>query len=489
MSKEWSVQQKEIFNWFESSEGNLIVRARAGTGKTTTIIEGIGHAPEKSILLAAFNKRIQEELNMRLSNPNAVAKTLHAVGFSCVRRFWEGLKVASGNDRQDALTAKVCGPSTPDAIKRLVSKLHTKGREIAPHAREIGDLTDIAYAFDCDPDESWTYDGFGITFVETKALEAMELAATVKPVDTGVDFSDMIFLPVRNKWLTKQFDMVVVDEAQDMTIAQLEIAVGVCRGRVCVVGDDRQAIYGFRGADSESLDRLKKQLDAKELGLTTTYRCGKSITAAAARLVPDIQAAPTSLFGEVLSIKRIDLVATADKGDFILSRLNAPLVSVAMSLLKNQKRAAIAGRDIGAGLKSLIRRLSKGRAANSVPEFLIKVGIWEDKEVARMTAAKRPAKAEAIRDQADMLRSLALEAKSVPELESRIDVLFSDDGLGTAGVVTCSSVHRAKGLEADKVFILRDTLYPNGRMNTEEQNIEYVAITRAKSTLVWVEGK
>ena len=68
--------------------------------------------------------------------------------------------------------------------------------------------------------------------------------------------------------------MVVVDEAQDMTSAQLEIAVGACKrgGRVVIVGDDRQAIYGFRGADSGGLDRLKKLLKAKELGLTTTYR-------------------------------------------------------------------------------------------------------------------------------------------------------------------------------------------------------------------------
>jgi hypothetical protein len=53
----------------------------------------------------------------------------------------------------------------------------------------------------------------------------MELAATVNKGD-WMDFTDMIFLPVRNGWLVPMFDMVVVDEAQDMTVAQLETRAG-----------------------------------------------------------------------------------------------------------------------------------------------------------------------------------------------------------------------------------------------------------------------
>lgn len=480
-SKTWSRQQEEIFKWFECEHGHLVVRARAGTGKTTTIIEGVNRAPDAKILLCAFNKRIAEELTARLSNPKAEAKTLHSVGFTAVRRFWEGIRIAPGDERASSLTEQVCGSRVPDAIKRLVTKLHTKGREIAPHAKKMGDLTSIAIEFECEPDEAWSYE-FSAEFVESKALEAMELAARVKPA-SGIDFADMIFLPVRNRWLRKFYDLVVVDEAQDMTVAQLEIAQGVCKGRICVVGDDRQAIYAFRGADSNSLDRLKSELNAQELGLTTTYRCGQKIVKFAASLVPDFEAGSENPEGIIRGLKAELLVEAALPGDFVLSRTNAPLVSVAMKLLRSGKRTKIAGRDIGAGLKNLIRKLSKGRAANSIPELLAKISIWETKEVERLKRANRLTRIEGIHDQAETLILLAEGASSVRAVEERIDALFSDDGLGQAGLVTCSSVHRAKGLEAPRVYVLWDTMRDR---STEELNIQYVAITRAKAELVIV---
>jgi superfamily I DNA/RNA helicase len=483
----WSDQQELIFSWFANAQqiiGHLVVRARAGTGKTTTIIEGVNRATDGSILLCAFNKRIAEELQARLSNPRAEAKTLHSVGFAAVRRYWQGLRIADGQERADDLSEQVCGPRVPDTIKKLVSKLHTKGREINPMARVFEDLIDIAMQFECEPDEQWQGEGYDVEFVVEKALAAMDIAAKVKPVKTGIDFSDMIFLPVRNGWLAATYDLVVVDEAQDMNAAQLAIARGVCRGRICVVGDDRQAIYGFRGADSESLDRLKAELQADELGLTTTYRCGRAIVALAATIVPDFVAGPNNGEGSITSVTFDKLNDRVQVGDFVLSRVNAPLVSLAMQFLKQGKRTRIAGRDIGAGLKKIIHKLMKGAAANSVPAFIEKVTAWEQKEVDRALRGRNAEqRIDLIRDQAEMLTNLAQDAVNVREVENRIDSLFTDDGLGQAGVITCSSVHRSKGLEADRVFVLHSTLRDGAK---EEENIKYVAITRAKNELVWV---
>jgi DNA helicase IV len=111
----------------------------------------------------------------------------------------------------------------------------------------------------------------------------------------------MIFVPSGTAGCAL-LQLVIIDEAQDMNASQLLLAMKSCKkgGRIAVVGDDRQAIYGFRGADSNSLDRLKGELVAHELGLTTTYRCPKVVVAGAARLVPDYTAAPAAPEGEML---------------------------------------------------------------------------------------------------------------------------------------------------------------------------------------------
>lgn len=500
IQRQWSNQQLKIFEWFEDrvietvqghaveNNPNLVVRARAGTGKTTTIVEGVDRAPEESILVAAYNKKIAEELVLRITNPNVTVKTLHSVGYAAVRRFRERIRCDFGPGRADSLTDVVCGKAVPDAVKRLVSKLHTKGREILPHASKAGDLIEIAIRFECEPDESWAKSGFPLERIEEFSLAAMELASNVKSGET-IDGSDMLFLPVRNAWLQKEFDMVVVDESQDMTNCQLEIAQGVCRGRICVVGDDRQAIYGFRGADSGSIDRLKYELNAAELGLTVTYRCPQSVVRLAQEIVFDFECGKGMIEGKVLDLHTSQLVDMAGPSDFILSRVNAPLVSIAMKLLRSGKRTKVAGKDIGKGLIALVRKFR----ATSVPDFLRKVEAWENREVSRLRVllaaavngrtATIESKIEEVRDKSEMLISLSEGSKNVDEITNRIEGLFTDDGLGDKGMIICSSVHKAKGLETDRVFVLKDTLRHH---NIEEDNIRYVAVTRAKKILVMV---
>ena len=516
-----SRQQEAVIDFFVNASGHLVVRARAGTGKTTTIVEAVKQwlaaNPGKTAVVCAFNTRIARELRKKfglvfgvtapekefekaLAILGVEVKTLHAIGFAACRRYRDGLKIEDLKKveiaRKDALARKVCGNSAPDAIVRMVAKLHTLARETTPHATNPGDLVALAIKHDCQPDEFWSKQGFGLPYVERMALAAMVLAADVKSGDT-IDFSDMIFLPCRNGWLAGMWDLCVVDEAQDMTTAQLEIAVGSVNagGRIAVVGDNRQAIYSFRGADAESLDRLKAELAAAELGLTVTYRCGRAIVAEAATLVPDFEAGEGNPEGSVESLPYANLVAAAGAGDFILSRVNAPLVEIAVKLLRSGKRARVAGKDLGKDLVTLVRKIK----ARTVPELLKGIEAWVTKETNRhrnaMASATNgrkkaiEAKIELVRDQADMLINLADGAKNLDEIQSRVDFLFIDDenldGMGKDTVITCSSVHKAKGLEADRVFVLADTLRAG---NIEEENIRYVAITRAKKELVYVMG-
>jgi len=481
----WSAQQESIFRWFAGSPGNLIVRARAGTGKTTTIIEAVERAPERDILLCAFNKRIADELRGKLRSPRATAKTLHAVGFGAIARQWAGVQVDP--DRGARLALEACGAQAPDEMIALVKKLAALGKNMAPFG-DVDVLSEIAAEFDCDPDEDWEEDGWTIETVAEAARRAMD-AALVR--DGTIDFDDMLFVAVANRFARPAHGLVVVDEAQDMCATQLLLAQRVCRkdGRIVVVGDDRQAIYGFRGADAGGMDRLKKDLAADELGLTITYRCPRAVVDIAARLVPDYQAAPEAPVGIVLTVAKGKMFSEAQPGDAILSRLNAPLVSTCLRLLAvEHKRARVEGRDIGKGLVARAKKIAGKRTAD-IADFVEKVVAWRERELRKakgLSAAARAARRERVTDDADMLIMLSEGCSGMAEMQGRIADLFDDSRAGDLPTIVCSSVHRAKGLEWDRVFILRDTLYPGNRRSTEEENIEYVAVTRAKSTLCWV---
>lgn len=508
-TRQWSKAQEDIFRWFKDSVGspspylcsylsdNLVVRARAGTGKTTTIIEGVDRAPEASILVAAFNKRIADELNTRLSNPRAEAKTLHSLGLSLVRREWRGMPVNSvkehGVYRSDTLTDRALathereqGCKTPYQIRRLVTTLHTKAREMCPLEATSQALEALAVQFDLVPDEGWQ--NYDLEWVVTHALMAMHDAATIPPrYDIGVDYADMIYLPLVWNLTSRDYQLVVVDEAQDMTAAQLEIAQRVCDGRICVAGDDRQAIYGFRRADSGSLDRLKRTLGALELPLTTTYRCGQAIVAHAQRLVPDIAAGLDNPVGVVDACTPAELITLVRPGDFVLSRLNAPLVSLTLRLLRNGVRATMAGRDVGAGVVAILRKL---KVTDYTPLSQVRTLVegWERKQVSKLAAMGVPEDIDRIRDQADVLYAFIMDADNAKQMFHKLDTLFSFEEGANPNSVLCSSIHKAKGLEAPHVYLLTDTLYRRGR-TVEETNVEYVGITRAISHLTLVKEK
>lgn len=500
-AKDPSPEQEAIFHWGRTSRirfrpgtdgivsRNLVVRARAGTGKTTTILAMVELVPEQAILLAAFNKSIATELQSRVRNERVEAKTLHGLGFKFVMRNWKGVKVDDNGERARQLAILAIGSDEHETIVKLVSQLHTKAREIEPFAKSARDLLTLASRFDLLPDEEWAEKGWDEDAVCEAAFKAMQLAKqqVVNGVEVRfIDFADMIYLPLANNWVRPWYNMVVIDEAQDMTTAQLALAMRCCKrdGRICVVGDDRQAIYAFRGADSSSLDRLKAELKAEELGLTTTYRCGKQIVALAAKLVPDFKAAPQNGEGEIKNINTDKMLETAAEGDFILSRTNAPLIKVCMALLKRNVRARIKGRDIGKGIIALLRKL-KVRTLIEMPE---KLAAWVEGEIERATdklsEEAAAARIEFVTDQAGVLNALAEGLDSVSALEARVTELFADDAEKRA--VMCSTVHRAKGLEADHVFLLEGTFRKS--QTGEEANIRYVGITRAKSQLNWVSG-
>jgi hypothetical protein len=276
------------------------------------------------------------------------------------------------------------------------------------------------------------------------------------------------------------YDIVNVDEAQDMNALQLMIARGACKvtGRVIIVGDSRQAIYGFRGAVQDGMDVMKESLQADTLSLTTTYRCPQAVVSEAAKLVPAYKAAPEAPAGSVTPIGSVE---SAQIGDAILSRLNAPLMPLALGFLRKGISARIEGRDIGKQLIGMI----KGFKSATIEELLVKIQAWEKKQIARLQDSKNSEKKiEVVQDTADTLQAICADCQTVADAEQKLAGLFQDTDEKSRPAIVLSSVHKAKGLEWPRVFLLQETF--RASRGGEEANILYVALTRAMRELFLV---
>ena len=305
---------------------------------------------------------------------------------------------------------------------------------------------------------------------------------------SSIDFDDMIYMPMVINASFKRYDYVFIDEAQDTSHVQRHLLNSMLkfRGRLIAVGDSSQAIYGFRGADSNSMNAIKEAFNATALPLSICYRCAKSIVTKA-QTVND-QILPFEKNGE----GKVRFQANYQPSDFgnkdaILCRNAAPIVGMAFSLIRNGISPNVLGRDIGKGLVTLCNKWKSVTTINALLEKL-----RSTYELAVTKAKGDESKVVALSDQIETIKIFADECPDnrVSTLVSIINNFFSD---ATDNRITLCTVHKSKGLEWHKVFLLDpDKFQPSWvRMEwqqIQERNIEYVAITRAKEELVYIES-
>ena len=266
-------------------------------------------------------------------------------------------------------------------------------------------------------------------------------------------------------------------------------------GRRLYVADGivtHNCIYGFRGADSRSMDTLKETLEKTdrgviELSLQTTFRLPTSGVKNVNSFAPDLVAADNAIEGE---LEETDIsLMTPKVGDLILSRINANIFSMAFSLLRKKIGVRIQGRDFGNQLKKLLESVCKD--CGTVAEIQTNLAEYEKGEHDRIMQRTFPARGLAeLEEKMACLYSLTGGCKSLAEMTKTIDELFSED-LPRSKVVLLSTVHRAKGMEADTVWFLEPQLIPHKLAETENEiqqefNLKFVAETRHRKKLVYV---
>lgn len=510
-----SSYQCDIFQWIAKGSGNAVVEAVAGSGKSTTIVLGARLILGFGVYIA-FSKPIVEEIKPKLSGTNMEPRTVHSIGYGAIRSNNRGTNIrVEGNgsykyrDRIKMLEAKI--DKTETLLNRGLSKdelkaLRGKGKKARLPAAIILDLFSKARLNLVDfeskhyPNILWEIANHHNTEIP-EVLDVIisdvikHLASWGKTNISIIDFTDMIWLPIVCNWTPKKWMWVFVDECQDISPAQLALIKKCIRngGRSLWVGDRCQAIFGFAGADAKSFQQIIVEMKAKIIPLSVCYRCPTSGIKIAKKWVPQMEAAPGAKEGSVSKIDFEAMLDSIQKNDMILSRKNAPLVGTAFALISKGKPAIVKGKAIGEGLVKVVEKIARKSLFSEFGEEISKWVVQEKESLEKRGGDKASIQQKSIMldDTAECIRIVLQrkETTSVQTLIGSISNLFSD----TNGSITLSSIHRAKGLENDRIFILGPTeIYFKGQrpwQRKQENNLSYVAHTRHKQDLFLVKEK
>lgn len=479
-----SKYQKAIIKAFQNTTKNINISAVAGSGKTTMLLELLKLVPEdKTCLFLAFNNSIVNELKDRCEKmgvgDNVEIMTIHSCGWRAVRQRYGGRAHINKN--------KVIGK-----IDRFLSKDVSENQKYYYYyiINKIIDLMRCNLAENTDDGIMRIAEKYDLSIGATEIDLAKKVFKEAMKDRWHYDFADMIYFPVVNSGeipLVK-YDYIFCDESQDFSPVQHDF-IKLCinrRGRLITVGDPRQAIYGFAGADEDSYYNLANiNGESVRMPLSVSYRCGKNIVAEANSIVSDIKPFADAEDG----IVRNGEITELQDGDWVLCRNLKPLVQTYLWLLKNKVKSKIRGREIGAGLISLINKTGVKTDLGKLMEAL-------DREKGRVFSElkargiHRPfyhPKYVDLENNVEVIACLKDEVQSVEKLKKMIADIFSDDVQG----IILSTIHKAKGLENDRVFFVCPELIPSKYCTQDwqfeqEKNLKYVAITRAKSELVYV---
>lgn len=483
-----SKYQQAVYNWIQTGNGNATVSAVAGSGKSTTIVNALDLIPATdSKIFLAFNKAIVDELKLKVKAPNTDIKTLHSAGFASMMFTYKSKLNTYKyrkflNDSLYLLSSKVTidmADEEQSQFKQRVLRLLDLARvELANDAETIENLAlkhDVEILYD-------------------------EAETVIKLMQWGVnqfreiDFTDMIWIPVMKKLRLKTYKWVMVDECQDLSPLQKELFMMMIdprNGRFIAVGDPRQSINGFAGADTESFQKIAAIENTIELPLSICYRCASKIVEEAKTIVPYIESREGAAEGKVETLEEVKL-ADFKPGDMVLSRVTSPLVSLCMKFIANGMAAYVKGREIGQNLANLVKRTKQMELdimfdllRNELYKLQVKIA---SKEKISMEEAKDEYAYIALQDKIECLHNISFGCMNAAELLKKIDDLFKDNSTG----ICCSTIHKSKGLESDRVFIIALDKLPLKRcMNIawkaeQEMNLKYVAVTRAKKELYYV---
>ena len=490
-----SQYQKAIFDYIQHEKGNLVVEAAAGSGKTYTLVKALSLIPQdKRVLMTAFNKDIVKELTKKVKEfPNVEVRTLHGLGMILTTR---GLGIGGMKPEAYKYTQLIYN-HWQDLSKTNINKLSRNARKsFVENTKKLVDFGRF-YLATTRSEMIELMTKYDIPCVADEVDVALKVMAIGGKNLDSIDYTDMIWMPhIYDLHLEEcEYDFIMVDECQDLNVAERNLVLRCLKkgGRLIAVGDSNQCIYGFSGSDPDSFRAIQSIPNTVSMPLSISYRCPESVVKFAQNLVPSIEAKQGAEEGVILDCVSLDDV---HDGDMVLCRNNAPLLQVYCKLLEQGKRAYIRGSDVGKNLQNIVIGTHKDYLYTNLKRDGVFIRLYEDLFNSRKAIMERygisqedAMKHETIQAKLDMIRALEVlgaDLTTTEELTKKIEDIFPKNDKGEG--IMLSTVHKAKGLEADNVFIACASLMPSKSALDEwqvqqERNLMYVAYTRAKKVL------
>lgn len=492
-----SEYQKKIFKFFSEGVGNVVINAKAGSSKTTTSLMALDYIPsDKRVLFLAFNKNIAKEIEEKIGNKtNVKAWTFHSLGYRILQ---EHFKTELDPFKYKTYLQKNANVLSDGAYGELPFEDRERYR------RNCEDLIELSRynKAQSEAEIGDVCEKYGIVCISNEIKTIIEVLKWGKQNTETIDYTDMEWLPYELNLPTYRykFDWVIIDEAQDTSPIRQELFKKCLKkgSRFAAVGDKDQTINAWCGSDSSAFEKFKAEKDTICLDLPICYRCPVKVIEKLQTLVPDIQAAPNAIQGEV----NYDVSQyKAENGDMVVCRNSAPLSILYSDYIKKNLKAYIKGSDIGEGLNKLIKGTGVERVSFDFKEDGIMPRLYKSlmKTLRKIMVTNGVSLENAIQTEKfmklyDSIKTIEILGNGTTDaeyLKSRISSIFTDKkGEG----ICLTTVHKAKGLEADNVFVLCPSLMPSPlavkKWEVEaEYNIMYVAWSRAKKTLNFISEK
>lgn len=473
--------QQEAFIASATDTSSVALRARAGSGKTFSLREWASKS-RKGGMATSFSKSTVQELTKKMPT-KFQSKTMHGLGYQAIKKSGKFDKLSQSKTyditKQYAEDMEL-SYELQEPIRKLVSIAKTFG--IQPDAKGPIGLIENTYSiweqladqFDIDINEE----------IHRSSIDVLNLSNKYALKDGVIDFDDMLYIALLYPHRFPKFPVILADEVQDFNSLQHAMLKRCLLpgGRLIAAGDDRQAIYGFRGALAESYPTLVNNFSMTELPLTVSFRCPREVVYEAQRYVPDIEPAPSAIDGSVIRAASLDLV---DIPKTVLCRNNAPLINLALSLFVSGRTVEVAGQDIGKGLIALTKRITKKNLKSA--EFIERLDKWKEREIIR-----HPRRKARIKDKHLALRALTRHHKDLKGVQDHLTKLYPNPNSRDyrPADVYMSTIHRSKGREWPQVLFLDPQLLPSKYATREsellqEDNLAYVGVTRAQEELVY----